>query len=374
MRRVFRLALIGFAFILLSGQMVSAGSTYSWYNNNYNSYYRQFNLAEYELSLPEVEIRSFSLEARRELFDIATLYGNRDSRLPSLELDRDIDLSEFRSITSVSDERNSFNLTLSPDMLLNASFNQNDEELETTRETNLSLEYWVNNKTLIRAEYDRASREWWETKKDLTLNDDTEDSGTPELSDFADNNELPDEIEGENEDRNNEENKPDQKEDSSDLELIEPIYKEEKTETGRVGISYKTSDNITLSADYVDDNFTSIEDFSTVLGVEYHVDRGALWYEYQVDHGSESKQRATGLEYGLNELATLSASYKLLDNDLITDRLQESIWDFGLDLSLSDFSSLSIGYQLKRNEDLHLDLGDEDEKESNIEAQLEINF
>lgn len=362
-----RILIISFMiFFLVSGQNAFA---YNWFDIFYKDFNSQYDLADYSFKLPDDDLKSFSLDAQRELFGLASLYGEINTEIPTLEFAEKLTLSngKGRYIDYLSDEiNNSLNLAISPGIILNADYSEDNEELETIREANVSLEYWVNNKTLIRAEYGQASREWWDVHnitidEDDVLLDKSDQTNETEKTDpvyNSDSKVLPDEI-------------------VDEKVLEEPVYMEEKKEKGRVGISYKTSEKITVSADYVDDDFNADSDFSTILGVQYQDEKGTLWYEYQIDHGNESKQTVTGLELGLNDLATFTASYKLLDTDLLTDSLKkESTWDFGIDFSLSDLSSLSIGYQLKNNEEINLEEEglQEENKESNIEAQLEIKF
>ena len=145
------------------------------------------------------------------------------------------------------------------------------------------------------------------------------------------------------------------------------------TNPGQVGITIRPFDNLSFSADYrQEDIFSSSSRDYAILGLEYRDSLGNLRASYQFDSFSENRQSISGLELDFLDLATLSASYKLLDLDELENRLQAE-WDLGLDLNVSDFSSLSLGYQLI---DSYSDQETEDSEnqESSISASFEIRF
>ena len=84
---------------------------------------------------------------------------------------------------------------------------------------------------------------------------------------------------------------------------------------------------------------------------------------------------STGLSYQYEDLANFSASYRLLNSDDLTNRLQqEKAWDFGVGFNLNEDSSFSIGLQvinaevIQDNEDNKVT---DEEKEDSETTQVE---
>ncbi len=371
--------------LIYTGQDLAAESIYNL-NNKYLYYtyindaffnsYGDFNLTDFVLRLPEKEFNLFSPEAQNELLNLAALYANQ-----TIKVDKEFNLTAESegiiennlNISKPEEELvpDSLVLTPLPGVLVNADFKQEKEELTIEENTSISLQYWMNNRTLIRAEYGVASRKWWDIK-DITLDDEASIPG-----DTDDNNSGTDDPD--NDDSNNDDNTNDDPDSVNDDDIRqEAVFNKETNEKSRLGISYKTSDRITISADYLDEGEDGISDFSTILGVEYIDQNGLLKYHYQLDFDEMDfgtiRKMESGVELGIKDLAIFNASYQLLNPGLLEDQLKESIWDFGLDFNLNDISSLSLGYQLKSNKDQNLELEDSSEKESNIKAQLEIEF
>lgn len=366
--QVILIVLISSNLLLAAEEIYSLDNEYLYYayiNDAFYNAYGDFSLTDYQLRLPK-EFSLFSPEARNELLNLAALYANR-----TIKIDKEFDLTtetEGRLEDAITINKpegevtaDSLVLTPLPGVLVNADFKQEKEDLTIEENTNISLQYWMNNRTLIRAEYDVASRKWWDVNE-ITLNDEdisdgSDDSGNDEP--VNDGNDLED--------------------GNSDGDIRQEVtFNKETNEKSRLGISYKTSDRITITADYLDEGEDGPSDFSTVLGVEYSDQNGLLRYHYQIDFDemdfSTIKKMESGVEFGINDLAIFNASYQLLNPTLLEDQLKESIWDFGLDLNLNDISSLSLGYQLKSNPEQSIELNDKTEKESNIKAQLEIKF
>lgn len=360
--------------IILYGQVLHAADTYQWSDNLYYDYdifnlfnqYNQYSLLDHELQLPDEGLKTFSIKAQKDLHNLAALYGRRDTdRVAHLDIPTDVKLKDSIyidkpvTLDGAEGEKNTITFNPLPEVSVNADFEKNQEDLKLETNTNISLNYQMNERTLIRVGYGLVSKEWWDLKKISLKEDESEETDKP-LS---------------NDDSTAEEDlSTDEKPDEVNL-VEEAVYNAERSEEGRVGISYQTSDRVTISADYVENLFDDNEDFSTIFGVEYSDDGKSLKYKYKIDFG-ESKNILTGLELGFKDLATFNASYKVLNPDELEDQLKESIWDFGVDLNLNDSSSLSLGYQIKNNETVNdsPELADEDKKEKNIKAQLEFRF
>lgn len=310
---------------------------------------QDYNLINVNLRLPEELINTFSSETRNQLKNLALLYATRDK----IEIDKSVDFLENNNNGIVDDnyqlniEKEEDEQTLSisplPGVSVNANYNQNEEDNKIEKSTNISLNYWMNNKTMIRAEYDFEDKKGWNIA-DISLDEPGNEQNNE--GDVANNIDF-----------NND---------------TEAILNEEKNETSRLGILFKTNDYITISADYINQDKILDQDFSTVIGVEYRDEHGRVKYHYQVDFGDINTQES-GLELDYKDLATFNASYKLLNPKLLEDQLKESIWDFGLDVNLNEISSISLGYQLK-SEKAEEDIDQTDDKESNIKAQLKIKF
>src|SRR5690554_2853074 len=363
-----KIAFIIFIIILLNnGSLFAAGQNtplstdylyYAYINNAFFNSYGDFHLTEYQLRLPENRME-LSPEAQDELLNLAALYANRTisinkgSELNNLS---ELELENNLLIDKPVEENRQDSLVLKPlpGVLVNADFRQEEkEDLSIEENTNISLQYWMNNRTLIRAEYDLASTRWWEDNKD---GDDTED----------DINNIGQGIED-----------PERTDDSS-KQRQETIFNKETSERSRLGISYKTTDKITISADYIDGDQEGLSDFSTILGVEYADDSGLIKYHYQIDFDemdfSTIRKMASGVEFGIRDQAIFNASYQLLKPEDLENQLKGSVWDFGLDLNLTDITTLSLGYQFTKPDDDVLELNTQQEKESNIKAQFEIKF
>jgi hypothetical protein len=145
-----------------------------------------------------------------------------------------------------------------------------------------------------------------------------------------------------------------------------------------LGVAYRSNDRVTLSADFIDNNeFGSYYDKnwelagdSTVFGVEYSYPEGSsIRARYQVDTADDITQRITGLDFDFNNLATFSASYKLLDlNQLANDlNQQKTAWDLGLGVNISEDYGLNLGYE-------RIEAEGEEEAEQKVRASFEINF
>ncbi|MCF8008715.1 MAG: hypothetical protein K9K32_03020 [Halanaerobiales bacterium] len=145
------------------------------------------------------------------------------------------------------------------------------------------------------------------------------------------------------------------------------------------GISYQTSDKVTIFADYIYDNLLFEQSgVSTVFGLEYNNSDSKILAQYRIDDVQDSQGSSTGVTYQYSDTASFSASYatnyKLLDLQSVENTLKkENTWDFGLDFNLNEISSVSVGFQLTDYNNSDTDQ-EEEKKESNIEASFQIKF
>ncbi|PTW03529.1 hypothetical protein C8C76_101170 [Halanaerobium saccharolyticum] len=293
-------------------------------------------------SLDLSQEKSFSESAREELLGIASQYES------STDIDDiEIDNSSF-NLTGNGSQQNP-GLQLLSDLNLNTDYNQQIIDDEIISETQLKLEYAINSRALIRAGYSLANHEWWELQ-----------AVNPTASDLES---------GQNTAIN------------TDNILLTPegsnrVYREEQESRRSLGLAYQTSDRFTVSADFIENNnldsFNNNSDLnadSTVFGLEYNDPMGTIRASYQIDLNDELTQRITGVELDFNNLATFSASYKLLNpEDLESTLRSQTAWDLGLGVTFDENYGLNLGYELIEDDE------NEEESERNISASFEINF
>ncbi|MEJ6951236.1 hypothetical protein [Natronospora cellulosivora (SeqCode)] len=290
---------------------------------------RQYRLLSSNLHLPE-EIDTYDYTTEDRLTQLISLYdrnATNNSFKNSPHLVNNYNIYEIE----VEREERVISINPLPGVSLEADFNKQEENNSLEEDSNISLKYWMNNRTLLSAEYGFENREWWDIK----------------------------EIRLENDDQN------------SEVYIEELVYKEEKSESSRLGIAYQGNDRLTISAE-INDLISFDTDYSTLFAIEYKDNTGRVRYIYQHDFGDRSSHR-NAIEFGYKDLATFMASYKVLNPKLIEEQL-ESIWDFGLDFSINEISNFSLGYQLKEGSIMDLGYDEQEEKESNIKAKLEISF
>ncbi len=312
--------------LILMSQMVYAVEesdfTYDWLDFiSFNS----FQFTNENLSLPEDGFKDFSAEGHEELLDMATQFGDINNNTVTEDgEEKELEIARIQPLPGVE---------------VNADYGQLEDDLQIEKWTNINLEYKVNNNTKIYAGYGLESKESVDI---IPLSYNTEPQP-------GDNTELNDQS--------------------------QIIHNKEKSQKKQLGIAYQSSENLIISADYIEDDIeTNDNGNSTIFGIKYIDDKGQLKASYQVDNGEEGKGTITGVELALPDIATLSASYKLLNPEFIQARLnKESVWDFGLDVNLSEVSSLSIGYQLKKNNEEEESQAQESE-ESKFQASFKIDF
>lgn len=307
--------------------------------------------------------KSFSQSAREELLGIASQYDSEE------DLDR-LEIENF-SFTAENEINDSQKLNLLSDLNLNANYSKNKgEELETAAD--FQLEYALNSRTLIRAGYSLMNEEGWnlkrannaELKEDPNTNsnsDSLEEPADPNQDSIADQNNI---------------DTLNRKASNSD---IKRVYQNDLDTSTSLGLAYKTNKRMTVSADFIennefgsyyDDNWEIAGD-STVFGLEYNYPEGStIRARYQVDTAEAGTQKITGIDFAFNNLATFSASYKLLNLNELEDTLSEekTAWDLGLGFNLSDSYGLNLGYELIESEN------QKEEPERKIKASFEIDF
>ena len=295
------------------------------------------------LDLPDEEDKNFSDKGREELLGIASMFES-DVNVDEIE----VDTSSF-DLTGETLIRTPEGLNLLPNLRLDADYNEEVDDDKLESQTDLNLQYTVNSHTLIRAGYSLASREWWDVNGITVPESSSINSEQTELepleSRILDNEPT--------------------------LGNNNAVYNEELNKRQSLGIAYQTNDRVTVSADYIRNN--EFEDYfgtSTIFGVSYTDDLGEIRANFQLDTADNVKQQITGIELDFKDLATFSASYKLLDPDQIESALntQKSSWNIGLGVNLNEESKVSLGYEVTESED------ESEEKESNIKAAFEIKF
>ncbi|MFW6237703.1 MAG: hypothetical protein ACOCZM_00850 [Bacillota bacterium] len=301
------------------------------------------------LSDEEEDLSVFAPDTREKLKDITMLFNSREEASSSEQLY----LPEFElpDSVSLSGESEEEGLSFQPldKALLEASYREDREDTEFESETSLNLEYWMGNNTLLRAGFDQETQQWLKENGYHIDEDGYLTSPEGKVSHRK--------VEGEH------------------------ALVEENRQSTNVGISYQTSDRMTLSADYTaGDLFNELDFSSTAFGVEYTDDLGEVRARYQIGLQEMERLMQTGLELDLKDRATLSASYRNVSIEELQERIEsESFWDFGVDLSLNDISSLRLGYQLFDTSEYSGDNEEEDSQEeessgSSIQAGLEMEF
>lgn len=179
---------------------------------------KPYELALIDLRLPEEDYPVLNKKAQDKLFNLVSLYGNRESEQDSLYYSRYIEISDYNfENTYINANVNRISLNPLPGVLVDAEYDKTEEDNTIEENANISLSYWMNNRTLLRAEYGRENREWWS------------------ISD-------------------------------EDISNSTILYNEEVNETGRLGISYQSNKYLTFSADYINKDFPALDsDYSTVL-------------------------------------------------------------------------------------------------------------
>jgi len=319
-------------------------------------YYNRYDLINFNLRLPDLNERVFTEEAQSKLLDLAYIYEPIRLSNTYNELDTSQYFSLEQHLYNRQGDGSILILEPLPGVSVNAEYDKDELDLLIRENTNISLNLWMNKRTMIWAGYGRENRSWWDFV-DLNLIDKGLDNDIEENID----NDYSEE---------NQENRTDI---GAELKRTGRMaYFEESNEKGRLGIAYKTSDYFTISADYINDLNSDNSAYSTIIGLEYKDDDiGRVRYHYQLDRGSENA-RITGLEFAFKDLATFNATYKIYNPETIEEQLNQ--WIFGLGLNLNDNSTLSFEYLWKQDNPAEDLVGEENKDEPDIKAKLEIKF
>jgi len=365
---------------LPSGAQAESALEYeSWVQRFTSPDYRQvFALDSEPLQLPQAGMREFSEEGQDKLFDLAARFGEEQLEEDEFrEISRNTLLSDsIRMGFSFDQDSGGLNTTsLNNRLNLSADYMEILDGEQSESATEISLEYNLGRTATLRAGY--GERVLNLPQYNLAAE---EGQGSQESadSDFS-------VLSIQSFDRDSSLNLGEDEEDqplNNDTVIIEGSGQRVAssggaesltTYPGQLGVTIRPFDNLSFSADYrQEDIFNPSSRDYAILGLEYRDSLGNLRASYQFDSFSENRQSISGLELDFLDLATLSASYKLLDLEEIEDALQTE-WDLGLDLNVSEFSSFSFGYQLI---DSLPDMDSEvfEGQESSISASFEIRF
>ncbi|MGM0420888.1 MAG: hypothetical protein ACQEQG_07800 [Bacillota bacterium] len=369
-----------------SAQAESIGGVETWMNRfNGNDVRQIFALDTQELELPSDEFRQFSDEGQEQLFALASRFGEEQyeqEELFTMVRDSQGGTSDLREVLQLNrDEESRIELPLGSGTYVSADFQENTTaSLEESLST-VNLSYALNSNTTLRAGFGQRSSSYLsgnnigsnEEEEALELTNSEEDSTVAAASAEArDSNDLDTER--------GDTTSPGQDINSGETsQLNQEHYMSQVNELGQLGFSYQPGSNLLFSADYITNNiFTPTVGSSTVFGLEYQDDIGNIRASYQIDNFADMRQTITGLEVDLLELATLSTSYKLFDLEQLEDALEDQGgWEFdvGLDLNVTDTSSLSVGYQLMDSLNSgNGGIADFEQAESNVQASFKIRF
>jgi len=332
---------------------VSAQQTGQYLNNDlsnsifYSPDYNSIDINDYILRLPNEDmiLRDFETQYQDRLKKLADQYGSSPNDLLNIVFS-DNEMNNIEPAESMTFQpSNKINI--------NVGYDQEDRNEVIENKTAVEVNYTLDDKTAVRAGYEFQNVQEY----DVGVND-------LETTDFLEGNSV--------------------------------LLEDQSTIDSRLGISYQTTENIRIFADYVYNDILMAEaGESTVFGLEYNNKDSVIAAEYSIIEELNQQGRETGLSYQYEDLATFSASYKLLDPEKIEDQLeQQQSWDFGVDFNLNQDSSFSIGLQVINKEVLAADgstttqgTGDEEEetnnqnttsndteKETNVEASFQIKF
>lgn len=115
-----------------------------------------------------------------------------------------------------------------------------------------------------------------------------------------------------------------------------------------IGVNIAPFDKTVVLADYIlrkDDNDLSTR--ITSLGLEYEDEKNRLLAKYELA-ASEDNRRATaiaGVEVGIMPWASLMASFQWGNQKFYEEIMKESVLNLGVDIFLSDSTSLLLGYK-----------------------------
>ncbi|MEC9488905.1 MAG: hypothetical protein UMV23_05430 [Halanaerobium sp.] len=137
----------------------------------------------------------------------------------------------------------------------------------------------------------------------------------------------------------------------------------------QLGVEYQTSDDISVTADIISDEFPlNNNDYQTMVGVRYTSNGNLIALHYKQGDQPDSRVVGAGIEFGLLDQALISAAYSTEVADTIAQRATISL-DF--DFSLGEDVLLNMGYKRVKEESEQNYVED---LENMLEATLEIRF
>lgn len=153
----------------------------------------------------------------------------------------------------------------------------------------------------------------------------------------------------------------------------------EEHQRAGIGVNFNPFDGTVLLADYIlkkesNDLSTRI----TSLGLEYEDERSRLLAKYELKAGEDNRTATAmaGLEWGILPWGNLLATFQWANQEYVEEIMKESILNLGLDIFLSDSTSLLVGYTFlgqdrKESQD---DLYGLKERSNLAEARLKFRF
>ena len=300
-----------------------------FYSPDYNS----IDINDYIIRLPQegMNMRDFETKYLDRLKELANRYGNGQNNLLDI-----VFTEEDLGNSNVDDE--GINIQPASNVSINLGYEQEDKNDVIENKTAVELNYDVGDRTSVTAGYEFQNVKEY----DVVTN-------SPSLNDLMEDNSS--------------------------------LVNDQNNIDSRLGISYQTTDKIKIFADYVyNDILLEQSGQSTVFGLEYNNKDSVISAEYRIGNELGEAGRTTGLTYQYQNLASFSASYKLLDPEQLEDQLKQQEWDFGVDFNLNEESSFSIGLQVINNQILNTDSENSEEntteesQETNVEASFKIKF
>ncbi|MBS3811134.1 MAG: hypothetical protein KGY44_04645 [Halanaerobiales bacterium] len=285
----------------------------------YSPDYNSINISQYVLNLPDQDrnFRDIESEYQIRLRELAERYGSKQDNIFNVVFTKE-ELTELNTNNNISYQ---------PFSNVNIGLNYNQEEDNEIIENKTAVEanYSLDENILVRAGY-----EFFNIKDNNT-----------NINQSVDENNI----------------------------------------DSRFGISYQTTDRIKIFGDYIYNDILMAESGqSTVFGIQYNDIDSTISAEYSIGSQTGYEARTTGITYQYGDLASFSASYKLLDPEQLANQLKQQEWDFGADINLSEQSTFSVGLQIINNEAIDTKEGSSTlnpnniEQETNVEASFKIKF
>lgn len=164
-----------------------------------------------------------------------------------------------------------------------------------------------------------------------------------------------------------------------ELSFREEQYDYQNLQRTGVALNLAPFDRTVVLADYilqkdVDDLNTRI----TSLGLEYEDERNRLLAKYELA-ASEVNRRSTalaGMEVGITPWGNFLATFQWANQQYLEEVMKESVLDLGLDIFLSDTTSLLLGYKFIGQDwqDIQSELDSQTERSNVAGARLKFRF